>query len=186
MKMMLSSLHDTSNIDSSSDSATPCSSLQVTGNSNSVSPVPSSETYSVSSVSTTGVNSTPTSSTCTCSALGNTLSNISTPVSLPIGNPLVSAGLIPEEMADILETPLPDAASIRKRTKRITGERDLTAEDYREMFVQNKRRKEELEQQKRIEERERKKREKDKKKEESVKRKGNKAAGKGKAKQMSK
>ena len=49
------------------------------------------------------------------------------------------------------------------------------------MLVQNKRRKEELEQQKqeRIEERERKKREKDKKKEESVKRKGKKAAGKG-------
>ena len=176
MKMMPSSLHDTSNIDSSSDSATPCSSLQVTGNSNSVSPVPSSETYSVSSVSTTGVNSTPTSSTCTCSALENTLSNISTPVSRPIDNPLVSAGLIPAEMADILETPLPDAASIRKRTKRITGARDLTAEDYREMLVQNKRRKEELVQQKqkRIEERERKKREKDKKKEESVKRKGTK------------
>ena len=56
-----------------------------------------------------------------------------------------------------------------------------TAEDYREMLVQIKRRKEELEQQKqkRIEERERKKREKDKKKEESVKRKGNKVAGKG-------
>ena len=181
MKMMPSSLHDTSNIDSSSDSATPCSSLQVTGNSNSVSPVPSSETYSVSSVSTTGVNSTPTSSTCTCSALGNTLSNISTPVSRPIDNPLVSARLIPAEMADILETPLPDAASIRKRTKHITGARDLTAEDYREMLVQNKRRKEELEQQKqkRIEEREGKKQEKDKKKEESVKHKGNKAAGKG-------
>ena len=60
----------------------------------------------------------------------------------------MSAGLIPAEMADILETPLPDAASIRKRTKRITGARDLTAEDYREMLVQNKRRKEELEQQK--------------------------------------
>ena len=88
-----------------------------------------SHTYSVSSVSTTGVNFTPTSSTCTCSALGNTLSNISTPVSRPIDNPLVSAGLIPEEMADILETPLPDAASIRKRTKRITGARDLTAKD---------------------------------------------------------
>ena len=114
---------------------------------------------SFSSVSTTGVNSTPTSSTCTCSTLGNTLSNISTPVSRPIDNPLVSAGLIPAEMADILETPLPDAASIRKRTKRITGARDLTAEDYREMLVQNKRSKEELEQQKqkRIEERERKK-----------------------------
>ena len=141
---MKTSLYDTSNIDSSSDSATPCSSLQVTGNSNSVSPVPSSETYSFSSVST----------------LGNTLSNISTPVSRPIDNPLVSAGLIPAEMADILETPLPDAASIRKRTKRITGARDLIAEDYREMLVQNKRSKEELEQQKqkRIEERERKKR----------------------------
>ena len=98
----------------------------------------------------------------------------------------MSAGLIPAEMADILETPLPDAASIRKRTKRITGARDLTAEDYREMLVQNKRRKEELEQQKqkRIEERERKKQEKDKKKEESVKRKETKQQVKGTKQQV--
>ena len=76
-------------------------------------------------------------------------------------NPLVMAGLIPAEMADILTTPSPDAAMTRKRTKRITGTRDLTADDYRDMLVEDKHRKEDLEQQKikRREERERKKRE---------------------------
>ena len=78
-------------------------------------------------------------------------------------NPLVMAGLIPAEMADILAIPSPDAAMTRKRTKRITGARDLTADDYRDMLVNDKRRKEDLEQQKvkRREERERKKQERE-------------------------
>ena len=58
-------------------------------------------------------------------------------------------------MANILATPSPDAAMTRKRTKRITGARDLTAYDYREMLHEDKRRKEDLELQKikRMEER---------------------------------
>ena len=39
----------------------------------------------------------------------------------PIVNPLVAAGLIPEELSDILATPPTDAAVVKKRTKRITG-----------------------------------------------------------------
>ena len=100
-------------------------------------------------------------------------------------NPLVMAGLIPAEMADILATPSPDAAMTRKRTKRITGARGLTADDYRGMLHEDKRRKENLELQKikRMEEREKKKQEREKKKEEIARRKEKKVGrGKGKGK----
>ena len=62
--------------------------------------------------------------------------------SLPV-NPLV-AGLIPAEMADILATLSPDTAMTRKCTKRITSARDLTADDYREILLEDKRKKEDL------------------------------------------
>ena len=64
-------------------------------------------------------------------------------------------------MADILATPSPDAAMTRKRTKHIIGARDLTADDYRGMLLEDRRRKEDLELQKikRMEEREKKKQE---------------------------
>ena len=88
-------------------------------------------------------------------------------------------------MADILEIPQHNAAGIKKRTKRITGAKDLTAEDYREMLEEDKRRKENLaeQKQKRMEKRKRKKLEKDKKKE-VTKCKGKKVKGKGKQKQV--
>ena len=100
------------------------------------------------------------------------------------------AGIIPADMADILTTPLPDAAMIRKRTKRITGAWDLTANGYRDMLLEDKRRKEDLKQQKiqRIEERKRKKQEREKKKKEVAvrknvgQRKGKTCVGKGKEK----
>ena len=62
-------------------------------------------------------------------------------------------------MADILEIPQHNAAGIKKRTKCITSARDLTAEDYREMLVEDKRRKQDLVEQKRkrMKERKRKK-----------------------------
>ena len=94
-------------------------------------------------------------------------------------HPLLDAGLIPEEMADILELPQSNEASSRKRTKRITGARNLTAEDYRNMLLADKEKKEKLEEEKRKkkEERERKKQEKEKKKE-TPKRKGKNIRGK--------
>ena len=100
-------------------------------------------------------------------------------------HPLIAAGLIPEEMAEILEIPRHNAAGIKKRTKCITGARDLTAEDYREMLVEDKRRKEDLAEhkRKRMEERKRKKLEKEKKTE-VTKCKGKKVKGKGKQKQV--
>ena len=105
----------------------------------------------------------PLSSTPTCVSASTSATSVS-PTST---NPLVMVGIIPADMADILTTPLPDAAMIRKRTKRITGARDLTANEYRDMLLKEKRRKD-LEQQKiqRIEERKRKKHERDKKKKE--------------------
>ena len=128
----------------------------------------------------------PVSSTPTCVSASTSATSVS-PTST---NPLVMAGIIPADMADILTTPLPDAAMIRKRTKRITGARDLTANEYRDMLLEEKRRKEDLEQQKiqRIEERKRKKQEREEKKKEVAmrknvrQRKGKKGVGKGKEK----
>ena len=123
--------------------------------------VPASSTPCVSPMSCV----VPVSSTPTCVSASTSTTSVS-PTST---NPLVMAGIIPADMADILTTPLPDAAMIRKRTKRITGARDLTANEYRDMLLEEKRRKEDLEQQKiqRIEERKRKKQEREKKKKRS-------------------
>ena len=78
----------------------------------------------------------------------------------------------------------------RKCTKRITGAWDLTANEYRDMLLEEKRRKEGLEQQKilKIEERKRKKQEREKKNKEIAmrknvrQRKGKKGFEKGKEK----
>ena len=76
-------------------------------------------------------------------------------------------------MADIVATPSPDAAMTSKRTKRITDTRDLTADYYRGMLLEDKRRKQDLEllNIKRMEEREKKEQEREKKKEEIARRK---------------
>ena len=49
--------------------------------------------------------------------------------SMGIVNPLVTAGLIPADLADILATPPVDAAT-QRRTRRVTKARVLTARDY--------------------------------------------------------
>ena len=49
-------------------------------------------------------------------------------------NPLFAAGLIPEYLSDILLTPLEDAALQKKKTKRITGAKYLTSDEYEEML----------------------------------------------------
>lgn len=69
-----------------------------------------------------------------------------------IVNPLVSAGLIPPDLADILATPAADAATQRK-VRRVTKARVLTAQDMmqekerqeKEAAELKKRRKEERE-----------------------------------------
>ncbi len=55
-----------------------------------------------------------------------------TPLSRPTGivNPLVAAGLISPDLVNILVTPAEDNAVSKKWTKRITGARDLTYEEY--------------------------------------------------------
>ena len=47
-----------------------------------------------------------------------------------VTNPLVAAGLVSPDLIDILAVPLEDAAVMKRKTKRITGARDLTAGDY--------------------------------------------------------
>ena len=85
---------------------------------------------------------------------------------LGIVNPLVAAGLISPDLMDILVAPSEDDAVSKKRTKRITGARDLTSEEYREILLADKRKKlaAEEEKQKRMEEREKKKRNRERKK----------------------
>ena len=91
----------------------------------------------------------------TVSSILDTPSNSNTD---PIVNPLVAAGLISLDLADIIVTPSGDAAVAKKRTRRIVGARDLIAEDYVGMLHEDKRRKEEAEKEKqrKKEERERK------------------------------
>ena len=74
-------------------------------------------------------------------------------------NPLVCAGLVPEDLSDILVTASSDAAVAKKRTKRIVGARHLTSDEYVEMVKSEERKKkeaEDLKEQKKVE-RERKK-----------------------------
>ena len=52
------------------------------------------------------------------------------------------------DLIDILAVPLEDAAVTKRKTKRITGARDLAAGDYAEMLRADKRRKKEMEEQK--------------------------------------
>ena len=80
-------------------------------------------------------------------------------------NPLVSAGLVSPELMEILAVPEGDAAVTNKHTKRITGARTLTADDYAEMLREDKRKKDEAEEEekKRKEEREQKKKEREEK-----------------------
>ena len=94
---------------------------------------------------------------------------VSTPTSRPPGivNPLVAAGLISPDLMDILVAPAEDDAVSKKRTKRITGARDLTSEGYTEMLREEKKRKVAVEEEKRRkkEEREQKKKEREQEKE---------------------
>ena len=96
----------------------------------------------------------------TVSSILDTPSNSNTD---PIVNPLVASGLISPDLVDILVTPSGDAAVAKKRTRRIVGARDLTAEDYVDMLRKDKRRKEEAEKEKqrKEEERERKRKERE-------------------------
>ena len=60
-------------------------------------------------------------------------------------NPLVAAGLVPEDLSDILITPASDAAVAKKRTKRIVGARHLTSDEYVQMLHNEERKKKEAE-----------------------------------------
>ena len=69
---------------------------------------------------------------------------------------------------DILVTPSDDAAVTKKRSKRITGARDLTSKEYSDMLRNAQRKKEEAEKEKQAkkEEREKKKKDREQKKRE--------------------
>ena len=113
----------------------------------------------------------------------------STPFSRPhVQNPLVRAGLVPESLADILSPKTYNATE--KRSRRITGVRVLTSNEYTEMMrVKHRREKEVAEmKQTRKEEREHKrlkkeqKRERKRKEREEKKKQSKSRQGKGKGK----
>ena len=101
-------------------------------------------------------------------------------------NPLVAAGLISEELSDILATP--DTVVEKKRTKRIGGCRDLTSDEYRHMLLDDEKRKKEAAEQKETKkaEREKKRVEREKKKAEAKQKKAQKLIGKQKEGQRKK
>ena len=73
----------------------------------------------------------------------------------------VAAGLVPVDLADIFAPPPEGAAASKKRTKRITGARELTANEYTAWLKEEERKKKKL-----AEEKERKKEEQKHKREE--------------------
>ena len=60
-----------------------------------------------------------------------------------VENPLVKAGLIPQHLADILTTPCADEAAGKKSSRRITGVRVLTANEYVDMVREKDKREKE-------------------------------------------
>ena len=91
----------------------------------------------------------------------------STPVSSfrsPVENPLVRAGLVPAHLADIFATDYADATTEKRGSRRITGVRVLTSNDYVERMKEKERKEREAaeQKQKRKEEREMKKIEREK------------------------
>ena len=101
-------------------------------------------------------------------------------------NPLVAVGLISEELSDILATP--DTVVEKRRTKRIRGRRDLTSDEYRQMLLEDEKRKKKAAEQKEAKkaEREKKKAEKEKKKAETKQKTTKKLIGKQKEGQRKK
>ena len=107
-----------------------------------------------------------------------------------VENPLVRAGLVPQHLADIFMTVHADEANDKRTSRRITGVRVLTSNDYVEIMKEKDRKVKEAAElkQKRKEERELKKIKKEKereqkKKELEEKRRNKKERGKGKKRQ---
>ena len=75
----------------------------------------------------------------------------STPVSSfrsPVENPLVHAGLVPVHLADIFATDYADATTEKRGSRRITGVRVLTSNDYVERMKEKERKEREAAEQK--------------------------------------
>ena len=125
-----------------------------------------SNTVVVSPMSTSGSGASQISGGCssTCSSPQTSIC-LASPHSSS-SNPLVAAGLISPDLANILATPADNAAVSKPHVKRIVGARNLTSNEYIEMFRKDKKRKEEIEEEKKKkkEARERKKKEMNEKK----------------------
>ena len=164
-KMIPSAVHQVtgSNSDTCSDCVPQSSALEFTvlssvmlssseSPSNEISPYPNvsqeavsatSSSLLISSTSIAVVAASPPPTLCTSRVnVTTTIMSPSSSVSLfsPV-NPLVFAGLVPEDLSDILVIPSSDAAVAKKRTKRIVGARHLTSVEYVEMLKNEERKK---------------------------------------------
>lgn len=192
LKMIPSTVHGSSltpsSTESSSESSTPYPSSEAPSCSGSdvppiMSPLTSQTNLPCPSTTSSVVSTSPSPVVNLVVSVPSTPSPVVSPIQptgstpSPVVNPLVDYGLISPDLCDILALPSGDAAIAKNRVKRITGARDLTADDYAEMLREDKRKKEEaeIEKEKRKEERERKRREK----EEKMKQKDKAQAGKG-------
>ena len=109
---------------------------------------------SSASVMTTSSASVPHVTRSSSTPVASTTTSPSTVTCFSPVNPLVAAGLVPEDLSDILITPPVDAAVTKERTKRIVGARHLTADEYVQMVkdIENKKREaEELKEKKKAE-----------------------------------
>ena len=100
-----------------------------------------------------------------------------------IKNPLVRVGLVPQDLADIFLSPQTDERD-KRPSRRITGVRVLTSNEYVEMIREKDRKKKEASEmkQRRKEEREHKKMEKEKERERKKVERGEKKKVRGKGK----
>ena len=149
---------------SASESAVPSSVMPSSSESpsNEISPDPNVSQEAVSATSSslpTSIAVVAASPHCTvCTSSVNVTTTIMSPSSSvssfsPV-NPLVCAGLVPEDLSDILVTPSSDAAVAKKIMKHIVGARHLTSDEYVEMLKSEERKKkeaEDLKEQKKVE-----------------------------------
>ena len=88
---------------------------------------------SSASVMTTSSASVPYVTRSSSTPVASTMTSPSTVTCFSPVNPIVAAGLVPEDLSDILITPPVDAAVTKERTKHIVGARHLTADEYVQM-----------------------------------------------------
>ena len=109
------------------------------------SPSPSTTIHEIVSATSTAVLHTPSVTAADTGSVSSPITSTVTSGHFSPVNPLVAAGLVPENLSDILITPPDDAAVTKQRTKRIVGARHLTSNEYFQMLKDDEKKKKEAE-----------------------------------------